>query len=299
MQWLQIPMQISEYVHALKVPFQIPLAPGVLVDRFVNCFIILGDEIILIDTGVLGSEERIYDLIRQAGRDPREIGMVLQTHSHPDHIGATLRIQRDTDCLVLIHGKERAWLEDVDSQARERPVPGFHQLVGGSVKVDHELADGEMLDLGRGLGLKVIHTPGHSVGSCSFLLNKDKVLFTGDAVPVPGDLPIYEDVRATVTSIARLSRLKGTQHLLASWDLPREGKGVKSSLQGAMDHVQSVHDMILRLSTERNHRDLMELTVNVQKELGLPFQKANPLIARTVQAHLSARCCLELMDLGR
>jgi hypothetical protein len=43
----------------------------------------------------------------------------------------------------------------------------------------------------------------------------------------------------------------------------------------------------------------MELTVSVQKELGLPFQMANPLIARTVQAHLSARCCPDLRDLGR
>jgi len=290
-------MRISEHVHSLKIPFQIPLARGVLVDRSVNCFVIFGDSICLIDTGVSGSEGRIYDLIREEGRDPREIAMVVQTHSHPDHIGATLRIKQDTGCLVLLNGKEKAWLEDVGSQAIERPVPGFHQLVGGSVKVDRDLVDGDALDLGKGLRMKVMHTPGHSLGSSSFLLDQDKVLFTGDAVPVPGDLPIYEEVRATMTSIARLSELRGVRHLLASWDGPREGKGVQASLRAAMEHVQALHLLVLKLTNERYHRDLLELTLNVQKELGLPSQTANPLVSRTVQAHLMTRCCADLREL--
>jgi hydroxyacylglutathione hydrolase len=48
--------------------------------------------------------------------------------------------------------------EDVELQFRERPVPGFHTLVGGSAVVDRLLTGGEILTLEDGLTLEVFHT---------------------------------------------------------------------------------------------------------------------------------------------
>ena len=46
----------------------------------------------------------------------------------------------------MAHPAERSWIQDVNLQNRERPVPGFSKLVGGSVQLDHELKDGDVID---------------------------------------------------------------------------------------------------------------------------------------------------------
>jgi glyoxylase-like metal-dependent hydrolase (beta-lactamase superfamily II) len=82
-------------------------------------------------------------------------------------------------------------------QFRERPVLGFHTLVGGSVQIDRLLQDGERIDLGD-ITLVVFHTPGHSKCSISLFCKEDGVLFAGDAIPQRNDLPIYDDVIVSV-----------------------------------------------------------------------------------------------------
>lgn len=125
--------------------------------------------------------------------------MVL-THPHPDHIGAVRAIQAATNCRIAAHPAERAWIEDVVLQNRERPVPGFSILVGGSVRLDCELTEGgsinsEDTEVGE---LRVFHTPGHSPGSISLSLPNEGVLFSGDAIPVTADLPVYDDAPASI-----------------------------------------------------------------------------------------------------
>ncbi len=89
-------------------------------------------------------------------------------HAHPDHIGAAAAIKSISGCTVAAHAAERQWIEDVKLQAGERPVPGFFLLVGGSVPVDQILQEGDVLHLEGGLGLEVLHTPGHSPGGRIF-----------------------------------------------------------------------------------------------------------------------------------
>ena len=155
-------MQVSDRIHVLKVPFQITDRSGLKIPRFVYVYLIYGENISLIDSGVASSEQVIFDYIRKTGRQPEEISQLILTHSHPDHIGSALAIKEASGCTVAAHVAEKAWIEDVDLQSRERPVPGFHSLVGGSVKVDRVLEEGDILDLGDSLNLEVIHTPGHS-----------------------------------------------------------------------------------------------------------------------------------------
>jgi glyoxylase-like metal-dependent hydrolase (beta-lactamase superfamily II) len=143
-------------------------------------------------------------------------------HTHPDHIGASRTIKGETGCAVAVHTAEKAWIENVQLQARERPVPGFDSLVAGSLAVNRLLEDGEVFDLGCGLKLQVFHTPGHSKGSVAILLLGYQALFSGDAIPVPGELPIYEDVPASVASIKKLKAVPDIRYLLPSWDEPRK-----------------------------------------------------------------------------
>jgi glyoxylase-like metal-dependent hydrolase (beta-lactamase superfamily II) len=288
-------MQISPRVHALRLPFKIPVAPGIELDRFVNVFLIFGRTITLVDTGVAGCERDIFDYIRSTGRDPAEIALIIQTHAHPDHIGATQAIQKATGCTVAIHTAERDWIEDVSLQNRERPVPGFSALVGGPATVGREVEDGDVLDLDGDqlLDLIVLHTPGHSPGSVSLLLECERILFSGDVVPVPGDLPVYDDLHLSVQSLRRLETIEGIKVLLSSWDDPREGADAYQKIAGALVWLRKIHDAVLAAAGTRKP-DPMELCRKVAILLQLPPQSVTPLLARTFMANLRAK---DLKDL--
>ena len=70
--------------------------------------------------------------------------------------------------------------------------------------MDDLLQDGDFLEIEEIIQCKVIHTPGHSAGSIALFSEDDGVLFSGDALPVPGDLPVYDDIATCVASINSL-----------------------------------------------------------------------------------------------
>ncbi len=232
-------MQITPAIHVLRHPFQVPVAPGIVLDRFVYSYLIVGETITLIDTGVAGCEERIFDYLGSINYDPSEISLVILTHSHPDHIGAARAIREATGCSVAAHPAERAWIEDVERQNRERPVPGFATLVGGSVPIDFELDGGVTIDIdGSGeYEIEMIHTPGHSAGSIALFLPGYGALFSGDVIPVPGDLPVYDDAVGSVRSIRLLRSVRGIRVLLSAWDEPRYGEAAYSQMDRALEYL--------------------------------------------------------------
>lgn len=283
-------MQINKHVHAVKIPFTITTPLGVMIDRFVYVYLIYGTNgVCLIDSGVAASERTIFEYLWATNRKVSDISLIVQTHSHPDHIGSSRTIKGETRCAVAVHPLEKAWIENVQLQARERPVPGFDTLVAGSLAVDRLLEDGDVFDLGCGLKLQVFHTPGHSRGSISLLLLGYQALFSGDAIPVPGDLPVYEDVRASVASVKKLKAIEDVRYLLPAWDEPRQGAAVYPRIEEGLRHLQRVHDAVRTCAGTSAEPDLLALTRCVLKEISLPPELANPIVARTIAAHLDLR----------
>jgi hydroxyacylglutathione hydrolase len=278
-------MQISPHVHALYIPFKIPLAPGVTVDRFVYGYLIYGKHVTLIDAGVAGYSETLSAYLAETGRSPGEIKRIVLTHAHPDHIGGALGIRRATGCTIAAHAGDVPWIEDVDRQVAERPVPGFHTLVEGPVKVDQVLADGDVLDLGDGASLRVLHTPGHAAGHVSLVYGEDGVLFAGDAIPLAGTAPIYDDVPASRRSVERLLQVEGLRWLCSSWDAPCGAEQIQGAMEGGLAWIGRVHGVVEGL---RGSGDARELAPQVLAGLGLPAAAMNPLFVRSVGAHLRA-----------
>jgi hydroxyacylglutathione hydrolase len=280
-------LQISPNLHALRVPFTIPVTPDQSLPRVVYVYVVLGDrEVWLIDSGVAGTEALIETYLREIGREMDDVSTLVLTHSHPDHIGAAVAIQDATGCDVLVHEAEQAWLEDVELQRQQRPVPGFDTLVGGAARVTRTIDNGDRLALDSGLTLEVLHTPGHSAGSVSLWIESEGALITGDAVISPGDLPIYDDYRQCMASIERLAALEGVEVLLSSWDAPKQSEAVGQSFQEGLDYLARIDKIVRRTTNGLAKIDPTGLCRDVVGELGLPPVAVNPLVARALMSHL-------------
>ena len=279
-------MKITERVHAVKIPFTISLPQGMKIERFVYSYLIVGETIVAIDSGVAGSEEVICDYISGIGRKPEDVNKLVLTHAHPDHIGSACDLKKKTGCLVAAHNDARRWVEDTQVQYKERPVPGFNKLVSGPVNVDSSLEDGDIIDVGEDLGLRVIFTPGHSSGSISLFIEKEKVLISGDAVIPPGSLPIYEDHKKAVSSIERLKTEGEAEILLSSWTDPSQGDSVTALLEGSLEYLKDIDRIVLEQYGNGETVEPMLLCKSVIEHLGLPPFAVNPLISGSLMSHL-------------
>lgn len=279
-------MQLTKNVHALKINFKIPIGPEITLDRFVYSYFIFGKRITLIDSGVKGSAEAILHYLKSQNRQADEIEQLILTHAHPDHIGAASTIKANANCPICAHPAARAWIENVDLQFSERPVPGFHSLVEGSVKIDTSLNEGDVIKIGDEQQLEIIHTPGHSKGSIALFLHGENVLFTADSIPNPGDLPIYDDIQIAVNSIRKLAKIDNINFLLSSWDTPHPAAEVEQVFSKGIGYLQKIHDVIREIASGNSNIEPMALCAQVVSQLGLPPAAINPLVARSFISHL-------------
>ena len=138
-----------------------------------NCYLIknkLSDGAIIVDPG--GDEEIIENRMLAYHMKPVAI---LLTHGHFDHIGAVNQLKSRFGVKVYAYQDEKEVLERPDinlSSMFERPM---------SIKADVYLRDNEEFEL-DGIKFKTIYTPGHTIGSCCFYIENEKVLFSGDTL---------------------------------------------------------------------------------------------------------------------
>jgi hydroxyacylglutathione hydrolase len=273
-------MKVTKYIHALKIPFQIPIAKNLTIERFVYVYLIFAKNIYLIDSGVAGSAKIIFEHIKKQGRKPEEITHLIFTHAHPDHIGSAKSIKEICGCKLLIHEAEAGWIEDVEKQSRERPVPGFHALVEGSVSIDENLHDGYCFEAEEEVKLKIVHTPGHSKGSISIFFENDSALFCGDTLLAAGDIPIYENIVDLIISVYKLKMIHNTKLLLSSWEAPIEGEiAINRRITNSLKFLEHIHKSVCEISSN-GKMEPMELCKLVVNNLGLPPAAINPLVAK-------------------
>jgi glyoxylase-like metal-dependent hydrolase (beta-lactamase superfamily II) len=150
-----------------------------------NTYLIDGPTRVLIDPG----HSRLFDHVelglKGLGLIAADIGLVVCTHAHPDHIEG-VQLFKDSPALFTLHENEWQWAAAIGKQ-----MAAAHGMDMDSIKPDFLLKEGDLtLD---GLELKIIHTPGHSPGSATLYWPAQKALFTGDLIFKEGfgrtDLP--------------------------------------------------------------------------------------------------------------
>jgi glyoxylase-like metal-dependent hydrolase (beta-lactamase superfamily II) len=279
-------MEIVNDLHLLKLDFEINFSNDNVLKRFVNCLIINDNKITLIDTGVKGSEERIFNYIKGLGRDITDIEFVILSHSHPDHIGSAARIKALTDCKVLAHVAEEPWIQDINKQFAERPVPGFFNLVDSSLHIDEALSGGERLKLSTGRTIKIIHAPGHSKGSINILFEEDKALFTADSIPLLNDIPNYDDYYDLERSLIDIRKRKDYNILLTSWsDCTSTPMETDKLLSESEQYLSVLNEEVQKCYVGQEFGSL-EACRKVITNLGLPPFYINPIVDKAFRSHL-------------
>ena len=120
---------------------------------------------ILINTGLAGSANLIKNNIESLGFKFRDTKILLTTQAHYDHLGAMAAIKKETGAQMMVDEKDAEVLEDGGSTDY---FFGGHGSLFQPVKADRLLHDGDTIKLGN-MQLIMLHHPGHTKGSCSFL----------------------------------------------------------------------------------------------------------------------------------
>ena len=162
------------------------------IPKFTSVYLIAGEKLALIESGPAKSAPLIIEGIKGFGFHPGDISYLIVTHIHLDHGGgAGTLIKEMPEARVVVHEKGARHMIDpsrlVNSSKRV-----FGDLIdewyGEVLPVEEDrimpVKDGDMVDLGNGQKLRMIDSPGHAVHHICIHSEKEKGLFTGDAVGV-------------------------------------------------------------------------------------------------------------------
>jgi glyoxylase-like metal-dependent hydrolase (beta-lactamase superfamily II) len=270
----------AQGVHCLPIPTPF------MVGR-VNTYLIEDDPLTLVDTGPNSGKalDELEQALRALGHSVEDLGLIVITHQHMDHLGLVEILARRSGAEVA--GLDRmAPILRAYSQAMEREdefagdlmrrhgipedvlvalqsVSRSFRAWGASAEITRPLADGSVLELG-GRRLRVLHRPGHSPSDTLFHDEERGLLLAGDhlidhissnpliSLPLPPSAESsLDDVMAPVderpkTLVTYMESLRATQAMEADVVLSGHGKPITA-------HAELIESRF-RLHTRRAER---------------------------------------------
>ena len=179
-----VPNALSPLVRRVVAP-----NPGLMTGPGTNTYLVGIDEVAVVDPGP--DDKKHVDAIVGASMKDR-VRWVLLTHTHPDHWPAAARVRKLTGAQIAAFPK----------------APKADEF---DLKIDLPLEEGDTID-GTEFRLEVLHTPGHAPNHLCFLLEEERLLFTGDHV-LNGTTTVVNpqrggDMIEYLASLERLRKLK-------------------------------------------------------------------------------------------
>jgi metallo-beta-lactamase class B len=122
---------------------------------------------ILVNTGLAESASMIRSHVEKLGFKFSDIKILTTTQAHYDHVGAMGEIKKETNAKFMVNEKDAQAMSDGGNSDFFMGGKGALFL---PVQADRLLHDGDVISLGN-INMTMLHHPGHTKGSCSFMLD--------------------------------------------------------------------------------------------------------------------------------
>jgi ribonuclease/clavin/mitogillin len=264
-------MKASPWAHGEPIP-EIEARPGIVLvpvrtptlppATHTNCYVVGGEEVVVIDPASPYEEEQaLLDRVL-AKRNVREIWL---THLHRDHVGGANHLKKRLGVKIAAHSITARDLE-------------------GVIDVDRTFSENERLELeGKpGWSLQILHTPGHARGHVCVFEARHGSLITGDLMAGVGTIvidPPEGHMAAYFDSLRRMQALPVTALFPAHGPVMANAK---SRIQEYLDHRMERERNILA-SWQRGRHEPAEIVREVYTDVP---EAMYGLAERSVIAHL-------------
>lgn len=188
--------------------------------RFSNAYLVRGEKSILVDTGSSGEAAAIQSALQAQGVALSDLSLILHTHVHGDHIGSTADLLQIAPVPTAFHHLDLPIMQRGDNgELRGVGLRGrvmarfFRHGTFARFEPDLFVEDSMRLDA-YGISGRILHTPGHTPGSISLVLDSGEAIvgdvimggYLGGAIRAqqPADHYFSEDFAATKRSLGRI-----------------------------------------------------------------------------------------------
>jgi hydroxyacylglutathione hydrolase len=198
-----------------------------------NTYVIKDNTSIIIDPGLTQFLPELLQDLQRDGIDPKDIGLITNTHLHGDHCWANDAFKKASGAKIVLHTQQKdSWDKTVNQTSRFFGVPPV-EFTPDSFFEEDRLNSGE-------LEFELIFSPGHSPDSICFYCQSQKILICGDVifnqntgrVDLPGGSA--QELKA---SIERLSQLDIEYLLPGHMDIVVGREKVKNNFEFIKKYV--------------------------------------------------------------
>ena len=282
-------VQVHPSVYRIETPYEN--------DGVVFLYLLKGDQVALIDTGSSSSPFRVLPgALAEIGMSLSDVDVILNTHGHLDHAGGNTATKRASNARIYMHKVDVPLSQDLQTeiefhtaslralnfpQSFIKARSEYISVAAGSEKVpvDTAIDDGDVIELGKGIKLRVVHTPGHTPGHVCFFWESEGVLLTGDAVQGqgirPGSYPYYFDAPTYRRSLSTMERLTPQVVCMGHAyggggpisDPTRRGEDAKAVLRESMRVADVIHRAVSTALEEKPGASRREIALAALADL--------------------------------